>query len=139
MKSRKIAGGYLVRLDRDEETIQTLSSLVTDKKIPCGILHGIGAVKNLELGWFDIKAGEYRRRRIKDTVEVVSLTGNISYLNQKPFIHAHIIVAGPDQKLLGGHFFGGEVAVTLEIYIKVISAKLERIFDPKVGFNFWDL
>ncbi len=139
MRSRKIAGGYLVRLDKEEEAIETLSSFVSQKKIPCGVLQGIGAVKNLQLGYFDTGAGKYRKRRIRKTVEVLNLTGNISYLDNKPFIHAHITVAGPDHRLSGGHLFQATVAVTLEIYIKVISKKLNRIPDPQVGFNFWDL
>ncbi len=56
MKARKIAGGYLVRLDREEEVIETLASFVAAQKIPCGILQGIGAVNNLELGYFDTRA-----------------------------------------------------------------------------------
>jgi len=139
MKTRKIAGGYLVRLERGEEAVETLASFAAQRKIPCGFLQGIGAVKDIELGYFDTDIGQYRKRRIKKTVEVISLTGNISYLDKKPFIHAHIAVAGPDQKLLGGHFFSGTVAVTLEIYIKVVSKRLNRIHDPQVGFNFWDL
>lgn len=139
MKSRKVAGGYLVRLERGEEAIETLASFAADRKIPSGVLMGIGAVNNLELGYFDTRAGKYRRRRIRKTVEVVNLTGNISYLDKKPFIHAHITVADSDQKLMGGHFFKGIVAVTLEIYIQVFKKKLNRIHDPQIGFNFWDL
>jgi predicted DNA-binding protein with PD1-like motif len=139
MKARKIAGGYLVRLDRGEEAVEKLTSFAVAQKIPCGVLQGIGAVNNLELGYFDTRTGKYRRRRIRKTVEVVNLTGNISYLNKKPFIHAHITVADSDQKLLGGHLFQATVAVTLEICIKVINQRLNRIHDPKIGFNFWDL
>jgi predicted DNA-binding protein with PD1-like motif len=139
MKYRKIAGGYLVRLDRGEEAMETLASFAAENKIPCGVLSGIGAVRNLELGYFDTRAGKYRRRQIRKTVEVVNLYGNISYLDKKPFIHIHMTVAGPDQKLLGGHFFRGTVAVTLEIHIRVIAKRLNRIHDPKIGFNFWDL
>jgi len=139
MKSRAVAGGYLIRLEKGEKAMVSLVSFAEKHGIQCGILQGIGAVRDLELGYFDTAAGEYRRRRIQQTVEVVSLSGNISMLDGKPFIHAHIAVAGPDQKLLGGHFFGGVVAVTLEIFIRIIPGELTRKPDPAVGFNFWDL
>lgn len=139
MRSRKIAGGYLVKLDKEEEVMESLSSFVAEKRIPCGVLQGIGAVKDLQLGYFDTRAAKYRKKRIRKTVEVLNLTGNISYLDDKPFIHAHITVAGSDQRLLGGHLFRATVAVTMEIYIKVISGKLNRRHDPRIGFNFWDL
>jgi predicted DNA-binding protein with PD1-like motif len=139
MKSRKISGGYLLRLERGEEAVSTLASFAAERRIPCGFLQGIGAIKNLEIGYFDGRSGQYRRRRLRKQVEVIGLQGNISWLDGKPFVHAHIAVAGVDNKVIGGHFFGGDVAVTLEILIKVFPKKLKRSYDPQVGFNFWDL
>ncbi len=139
MKSRKVAAGYLVRLDKGEEAISSLTSFIAKKKVPCGTILGIGAIDNITIGYFDLSRHTYRKKNIKKVMEVVSLSGNISYLDGKPFVHTHIILAGPDHKTLGGHFFSGTVAITLEIYIHVIPAKLRRVYDKKVGFNFWDL
>lgn len=139
MKSRTVPGGYLLRLEKGEEALASLALFAGEHGIQCGFLQGIGAVNDLELGYFDTEAGDYRRRLIQETVEVVSLTGNVSLLDGKPFIHAHVAVAGPDQKLLGGHFFRGVVAVTLEIFIHVVPEQLTRKPDPDAGFNFWDL
>ncbi len=139
MKARHIAGGYLMRLDRGEEVVEALTSFASQKKIQAGVLQGIGAIKNVTIGYFDTAAGRYRKRRIARTVEVVSLIGNISYLDGKPVIHPHVAVAGPDNRLLGGHLFSATVAVTLEIFIRVFPRRLNRKHDPAVGFNFWDL
>ena len=139
MKFRKIPGGYLIRLEKGEEAIETLTGFVLSRKIPCGLIQGIGAVQDVELGYFDIKAKKYRRKKIRRTVEVVGLQGNISYIDKKPFVHTHIAIAGPDQKLMGGHFFRGTVAVTLEIHLQVINRRLNRFHDPEMGFNFWHL
>ena len=139
MKSRKVSGGWLIRLERGEEAIESLTSFAAKNKIPCGFLQGIGAINAVELGYFDLRQKKYRRKKIGKTVEVVSLLGNISWVDNKPFVHAHISVAGTDQKLMGGHFFKGTVAVTLEIYLLVVSRKLKRFHDSEMGFNFWDL
>ncbi|MDD4052947.1 MAG: DNA-binding protein [candidate division Zixibacteria bacterium] len=137
MRSRAVAGGYLVRLDRGEEVIETLTSFAARRKIGCGFLQGIGAVENAEIGYFDLAKKKYRRRTIASVAEAVGLNGNISLLDGKPFIHAHIILAGPDQKVAGGHLFSANVAITLEIYVRVIRGRLIRKHDPKTGFNFW--
>jgi len=139
MKSRKVPGGWLIRLGRGEEALATLTAFAVKNKIPCGFLQGIGAINSVELGYFDLRHKKYRRKKINRTVEVISLLGNISWVDKKPFVHAHITIAGPDQKLLGGHFFKGTVAVTLEIYLQVVRRKLKRYHDSEVGFNFWDL
>ena len=128
-----------MRLDRGEEVVEVLTSFAIQKKIAAGVLQGIGAIKNVTLGYFDTTAGRYRKRRIAKTVEVISLTGNLSYFEGKTVIHAHVAVAGPDYRLLGGHLFSATVAVTLEIFIRVFPRRLNRKHDPAVGFNFWDL
>ena len=139
MKVRAVAGGYLVRLERGEDIVEKLTVLTTEHDIPCGIVSGIGAVKNVELGYFDTIAGIYRRRSIPDTVELVNLAGNISYLDSRPFVHVHAVVADSEQKLLGGHLFKGAVAVTAEVYIQVIDTRLDRARDNQTGYNIWDL
>lgn len=139
MKSRQVTGGYLVRLDRGEEVISALSVLAAELKIPSGIVHGIGAVDDPRLGSFDTGTGKYCTQTLNGTFEVVNLTGNIAWQEGRPFVHVHAVVAAPDQTLLGGHFFCGTVAVTMEIYIRELSERLTRTHDPERGFNFWDL
>lgn len=128
-----------MRLEKGEEAIATLTSFVAQNKIPCGFLQGIGAIRDVELGYFDVRTGKYKTKKIKRTVEVVSLLGNISYKDKKPFVHAHVALADSQQKLMGGHFFAGTVAVTMEIFIQVVRGKLNRFHDQKMGFSFWDL
>jgi len=139
MNSRKVAGGYVVRLDRGEEAVTSLAAFVKAHDIPCGFLQGIGSIRDAELGYFDTRTNEYRRRSFSEAAEVVSLTGNISWVDNEPMIHAHAAIAGPDRNLLGGHLFSGIVAVTLEIFIHVIPDKLTRTKDPELGFSRWDL
>ncbi len=139
MRSRAVAGGYLVRLDRGEEVMETLTSFLARKKIGAGVLQGIGAVEKIELGYFDLARKRYRTRKIAPVAEVVSLLGNISFLDGHPFIHAHIIIAGPDQKVLGGHFVRATVAITLEVFIRVIRSRVNRARDEATGFNLWRL
>ena len=128
-----------MRLDRGEEAIGTLTSFIEMHKIPCGLLQGIGALRDLEIGYFDLKVNRYRRSKIRQSMEVLSLLGNVSYVNRTPFVHAHVNLAGPGSNVRGGHLFKGIVAVTLEIYIQVFNRRLNRKRDEQIGFNFWDL
>lgn len=139
MIARKVAGGYLIRLEKGEETVSSLSSFIGRRRIGAGVIQGIGAIRNLRIGYFDAPRKSYRTTTIRKTVEVVSLSGNVSYLNGRPFVHLHVAVADDKHRLRGGHLFHGEVAVTLELYIRVFSRKLVRKPDPETGFNFWQL
>ena len=139
MIARKVAGGYLVRLEKGEETVSSLSSFIGRRRIGAGVIFGIGAIRNPKIGYFDAPRKSYRKTTIRKTVEVVSLSGNVSYLHGRPFVHLHVAVADDKYRLRGGHLFQAEVAVTLELYIRVFSRKLVRKPDPETGFNFWQL
>lgn len=139
MRWRRVPTGYLIRLEKGEEAVASLTAFVSAQKIPCGIVQGIGALRDITLGYFDLRRKQYSRKKIKKVSEVVSLSGNISYLDGSPYLHTHIVIAGPDHHVLGGHFFSGIVAITLEVSILAISKKLNRAYDAEMGFNFWDL
>ena len=59
---RKIPNGYLVRLEKGEEIIESLSSLAEREKIPGGFLYGLGAVKDVTLGYFDVANKKYVKK-----------------------------------------------------------------------------
>ncbi|MEZ5359476.1 MAG: PPC domain-containing DNA-binding protein [Candidatus Zixiibacteriota bacterium] len=139
MISRNVADGYLVRLDRNEEVISTLTSFIIESDISSGIIQGIGAIHNIEIGYFDVPQKQYIRHVFDNTYEVISLNGNISRLDNKPFVHLHVAIADEHHQLFGGHLFKASVAVTLELYIKTFDCTIERKPDKDFGFNFWHL
>lgn len=139
MKARKIDGGWFVRLDRGEEVMQTLAGFITENDIPAGVISGIGALIEVELGYFNRETKKYQRRIFNGIYELLSLTGNIAYVDNKPMVHAHCILGDAEYRVIGGHLFSGIVAVTGEIYIRVFSAKFNRSLDPEVNLNLLDI
>jgi predicted DNA-binding protein with PD1-like motif len=61
--------------------------------------------------------------------------GNVSLLNNKPFIHAHITVSDGSLNVKGGHLKTALVSVTCEIFFTKFNKKLVRQFDEQVGIN----
>lgn len=133
MKAKKVESGYFIRLDKGEEVIKTLSEFIAKEKIPGGAISGIGALTDIELGYFERGRKQYIKRRFEDVYELLSLTGNIAYADGAPVIHAHCILGDADYQLIGGHFFSGTVAVTGEIYIRVFSDQFKR--EPNAEFE----
>jgi predicted DNA-binding protein with PD1-like motif len=138
MKARKIDGGWFVRIDRGEEVMKTLTSFIVEKNIQAGAISGIGALTEAELGYFNRDTKEYQRRKFDGVYELLSLAGNIAYVDNKPMVHAHCILGDADYRLTGGHLFSGVIAVTGEIYIKVFSEKFNRALDPEIKLNLLD-
>jgi predicted DNA-binding protein with PD1-like motif len=78
---------------------------------------------------------KYYKQEFKDEYELLSLSGNISYLNDSPVVHAHLIMSKTDYSLIGGHCFSGKVAITVEIYIHKFDKVFHRAMDAEIGLN----
>lgn len=139
MQFRKTQNGFIVRLMKGEEVISSLSSFVEEQKIPGGFVFGLGAFRDATLGYFDSARKEYVKNFFKEDMEFGSLTGSISYVEGKPFIHAHVVAGGPDAKAYFGHLFSATISATGEFFIMPSDIKIERKADPETGLNLLDL
>ncbi len=125
---------YLVVLDKEQNIITTLTEIAVSHEILGGYITGIGAVKNVELGYYELEAQDYIRKTFSDEdYELISLNGNITLRDGKPYVHLHTSIGRSDFSVLGGHLFEAQVAVTAEIYINPFGAMPERTFNPNLG------
>lgn len=139
MQNLKTKSGYILRLNRGEEIITTLKDFIKDKKIHGGFLIGLGAGKEITLGFYDADKKTYHKRFFADDHEYTSLTGNISYLDDEPVIHIHAVISAANFVSYSGHLFSGKVSATCEIFITLLDKKLIRKADPTVGLNLMQL
>lgn len=130
---------YILRLVRGEEIISSLRYFVQKKKIPSGILWGIGAVKNVEIGYFDDKRKEYLKKKFRKSLEILSLSGSISCIENKPYVHIHCVLGDEKLKGFGGHLFSGITSATAEIYIYPLNKKIYRKKDDMEPFFLLNL
>ena len=139
MRHVKSDDDYILCLNRGEEIIGIIRDFVRREKIPSGLISGIGAVMNTRLGFYHLSKKAYEERFFVEEAELVSLSGNASWLDEKPIIHCHITIGDTQFKAYCGHLFAAEVAVTAEIFINVKSTKVERRFKSEMGLNLFDL
>jgi predicted DNA-binding protein with PD1-like motif len=141
MKFRKVEDGYLVRLEKGEEIVGSLTDFVREKQIPAGFITGMGAVSNATIGIFDTEKREYIKKTYKGDLEIGNLTANISYFedSDEPFVHCHVTMSDSSLNAFTGHLFEARVSVTLEVYVRTLKKKLVRKEDPGMGFKFWQL
>ncbi|MBN1503587.1 MAG: DNA-binding protein [Candidatus Eisenbacteria bacterium] len=135
MKFSKTDFGYVVRLEPGEEIVSALSSFAQSRGFGSAALQGIGAAKDITLGYFEREKKSYVRRTLAGEYEVLSLAGNVSHFEKAPWVHVHALIAGPDFRVTGGHLFSGTVTVTIELALYVSAARVERQEDPATGFR----
>lgn len=139
MQYRKIENGYFLRLEKGEEVVSSIVQFAAKEKIGSGAFFGLGAINNIELGYYDLKTRKYEKETFEEDMEVGNITGNIASLDGKPFVHTHVTVSGKDLKAFTGHLFFAEVALTLELFVFAASPKIERKMDAQLGLNLLDL
>ncbi len=139
MKYFVLGSTYIIRLDPGDRIIESLRSLCEQDQIWAGLLHGLGAVEQAELGWFDREAKDYRTTRIEEPCEIVSLHGNVSRLDGKPFLHCHVALSDKSFAVRGGHLREAVVSATSEIVLTRFFEELERKRDERTGLYLLDL
>jgi hypothetical protein len=58
--------------------------------------------------------------------------------NDKPKVHAHVVVGKADATAHGGHLIEGRVRPTLEVVITEAPRHLKRRLDPRSGLALID-
>ena len=136
MKVTKVNDGYVVIAARGERLPEVLDRFCEEYGVTAGTVRGIGAIADVELGYFDVDTKSYQRKRYRGSFELLTLQGNIS---RKPdgdiFIHVHVVLGGPDYRTIGGHLFDATVSVTGEFFIAPVAAPLQRSLDEYTGLS----
>ncbi len=130
---------WVLVLERGEELVGTVTAFLEEREIYGGYVVGIGAVKNHELGYFDIEKKEYVKRTFEEVMELGSLLGTIGRFEGKPFLHAHVTVSGPELIAFSGHLMKAEVAITVELMLTDFQKELPRETDEETGLHFFRL
>jgi predicted DNA-binding protein with PD1-like motif len=128
---------YQGRLDKGVEIVSGLFSVLKQFKVFSGVISGIGAVSEAELGYFNAQTKAYEKVLFQENLEIVSLRGNISQKDNEVFPHLHAVLSKQDLSAIGGHLFSGIVyAFEFEI-LPFEETPFARTFDEATGLFLW--
>lgn len=120
----------LIRLPTNSQLPEVLVELAIEQKWNSAICSGIGGVSDVKLAYYDLQKKEYLEFDVDGILELVSLNGNLTTLEEKPFWHLHAIVADNTGKTSGGHLMSCRVALTIELAVwpndKIYTRKMEE-------------
>ena len=131
----KAQGNVVVlRLEKGEEIISSLLSLIEKLNIKSGRVSGIGATNKITIGVFNTATNEYTKKTIEEEMEILSLSGNLSRMNGTPYVHVHGAFASLGN-VYGGHLNEAVISATGEIVIDLFDVEVEREFNKEIGLN----
>lgn len=137
MEYRRYENTVYIRPDIGEDIIEQLRIVASTENISVASINGIGAIDKLSVGVYNIVDKEYKEFHYNGVFEILSLTGNITLKDGKPYIHAHICACDGEGKIIGGHLSSAIISATGEITVQINNGVLNRKFDEKTGLNLW--
>ena len=139
MQYEKDGYTYIIYLEQGERIMAMLTQFCKDHQIINGQISGLGVIKEIELGSYDLKNQEYITHKLDDTWELTSYQANIQLKDGEPFIHAHINISDHDLTVKGGHLFDAKVAVVGEFILRNINSNGKRVFNSEIGLACMNL
>ena len=72
-------------------------------------------------------------------MEIANLTGNISQMDGKTYLHLHITVGRSDYSALAGHLLSATLNGAGEFVVEDFGTPITRVYIPEIGLNCYKL
>ncbi len=79
---------------------------------------GLGAVSAATVSYLNMDTKSYEQHQLDEQMEVVSLVGNVTLREGRPFIHAHVGLGRRDLSMVGGHLNDLVIYPTFEVSLR---------------------
>ena len=89
---KQIGNKYIISINTSEEIVNALNLFCEERKIKSGSITGLGAINEVTLRFFNPETKTFVDKTFREQMEISNLTGNISTMNGKPYLHVHITV-----------------------------------------------
>jgi predicted DNA-binding protein with PD1-like motif len=129
---------YAVIFYQGDEAFSGLLEFAKKYHVTSAHFSAIGAVNGATLGWFDPQRKMYKKIPIQGPHEVIGMSGDIALYQEKPVVHAHMLVGAPDGTTQGGHVLAAFVSPTLEVMVTVDPVTMQKRFDPDTDLTLID-
>jgi len=97
-------------------------------------------VNDAVIALFDQERKQYINKTLTGPLEIASLTGNITRLEDgKPFAHLHAVLTDAEMNAFGGHLVRAAVNPTCELFLHPLPDAVERRFKPELGLKLMEL
>ena len=130
---------YVVVCDPGDEAVAVLTQFARSERLEAAQIIAVGAFEHATVGWFDRAARDYRRIRVNEQCEVLSLLGDVAEGQDGPILHVHVVLGLSDGTTRGGHLLEGRVFPTLEVVVTETPAQLRKVMRPDIGIALIDL
>lgn len=135
---KKVDNKYIVSINNHAEVANALTEFCKDKGIQSGSISGIGAINELTLRFFNPSTKTYTDKTFREQMEISDLTGNISSMDGKVYLHLHITVGRSDYSALAGHLLAATLNGAGEFVVEDYGETVTRLYNAELGLNCYN-
>jgi len=128
---------YFITLAPGDEINSSFETIAKNKGIQSAWISGIGAITEMQMGYYDIETKNYIRKIFNDDYELTNLSGNISIKDNEVYSHTHINFSDRKFNVFGGHLFHWKISAAGEFMMTVGGKSINRVLDNKIGLALW--
>ena len=125
----------IVRLDKDEEVLESLKLLAAKRDASC-TFSMIGAAAMADLGYYNLGEKRYFSRTFESGhIEILSCSGSVAWDGEEILVHAHGAFSNERNTCFGGHVMKLVISVTAEIVIDWLPQKIIKTYNEEIGLK----
>ena len=137
MDYKRFDDTIIARMDRGEEILEQLAVIAQKENIKLAHISALGATDDITVGVFHTGEKKYYANHFTGDMEIVSLTGTISTMNDEYYAHLHMSAGDMQGHVFGGHLNRAVVSATCEMVIRIIGGQVDRVKDETIGLNLF--
>ena len=137
MEYRRFGDTLVIRMDRGEEVVETLTAICDREGVALAEVTALGAADRAEMAIYDVPGRRFFRKTFEGPMEIGSLIGSVTRKDGKPYLHLHGVVCDSELNAHGGHIASLRISATCEMIVRVIHGEVGRRMDEGVGLNVY--
>lgn len=125
----------VVVLKHGEELLEVLNGYAREHELASAWVEGIGGADHVALGTYHLDEKQYSWKEFEAPLEILSLKGDLSWVDGEPFWHIHAVLSDGNFNAVGGHVKNLVVGATCELLIIPLETPLTRVYDDESGLK----
>ena len=135
-----ISKSYVAKLPYGADLLNSIRDVAVKAKIHSASFAAIGAVRKATVSYYDQTKKKYNELVLDEPMEIVSCTGNISELDGKMIVHAHLVFSDEKGRAFGGHLLEGTELFACELIINQYkNLRIKRKYNELTGLNLMEI
>lgn len=126
---------FILSLTEGDNLFQKILDYANSAGLKSAVISGLGALTDITIGYFHRDTHKHSKQLFKGTYELVSLTGNITFIDNDRFLHIHAAIGDDQFHVFGGHLIDAFASASTEIAINPLPYPVIRKKHPELDIK----